>query len=59
LWQEGKPLAAPGQNPPAISPPMVIFRRIGVHAEIRTQKMVRGMKEGIYMFELKMMVKKK
>jgi hypothetical protein len=28
LWQEGKP--APGQNPPVISPPVVIFRRIGV-----------------------------
>jgi hypothetical protein len=27
LWQEGKPV--PGQNPPVISPPMVIFRRIG------------------------------
>jgi hypothetical protein len=35
LWQEGKP--APGQNPPVISPPVVIFRRIGVRAEIRTQ----------------------
>jgi hypothetical protein len=35
LWQEGRP--APGQNPPVISPPMVIFRRIGVRAEIRTQ----------------------
>jgi hypothetical protein len=38
LWQEGKP--APGQNPPVISPPMVIFRRIGVCAEIRTQNLV-------------------
>jgi hypothetical protein len=38
LWQEGKP--APGQNPPVISPPMVIFRRIGVRAEIRTQNPV-------------------
>jgi hypothetical protein len=28
---------APGQNPPVISPPVVIFRRIGVRAEIRTQ----------------------
>jgi hypothetical protein len=35
LWQEGKP--APGQNPPVIFPPVVIFRRIGVRAEIRTQ----------------------
>jgi hypothetical protein len=34
LWQEGKP--APGQNPPVIPPPVVIFRRIGVRAEIRT-----------------------
>jgi hypothetical protein len=34
LWQEAKP--APGQNPPVISPPVVIFRRIGVRAEIRT-----------------------
>jgi hypothetical protein len=32
LRQEGKP--APGQNPPVISPPVVIFRRIGVRAEI-------------------------
>jgi hypothetical protein len=32
LWQEGKP--APGKNPPVISPPVVIFRRIGVRAEI-------------------------
>jgi hypothetical protein len=31
LWQEGKP--APGQNPPVISLPVVIFRRIGVRAE--------------------------
>jgi hypothetical protein len=38
LWQEGKP--APGQNPPVISPPMVIFRRICVRAEIRTQNPV-------------------
>jgi hypothetical protein len=38
LWQEGKP--APGQNSPVISPPMVIFRRIGVRAEIRTQNPV-------------------
>jgi hypothetical protein len=38
LWQEGKP--APGQNPPVISPPVVIFRRIGVRAEIRTQNPV-------------------
>jgi hypothetical protein len=38
LWQEGKP--APGQNPPVISPPVVIFRRIGVRAEIRTQNSV-------------------
>jgi hypothetical protein len=38
LWQEGKP--APGQNPPVISPPVVIFRRIGVCAEIRTQSPV-------------------
>jgi hypothetical protein len=35
LWQNGKP--APGQNPPVISPPMGVFRRIGVRAEIRTQ----------------------
>jgi hypothetical protein len=35
LWQKGKP--ASGQNPPVISPPVVIFRRIGVRAEIRTQ----------------------
>jgi hypothetical protein len=28
LWQEGKP--TPGQNPPVISPPVVIFRRTGV-----------------------------
>jgi hypothetical protein len=38
LLQEGKP--APGQNPPVISPPVVIFRRIGVRAEIRTQNPV-------------------
>jgi hypothetical protein len=38
LWQEGKP--APGQNPPVISPPVVIIRRIGVRAEIRTQNPV-------------------
>jgi hypothetical protein len=38
LWQEGKP--APGQNPPVISPPVVIFRRIGVRAEIRAQNPV-------------------
>jgi hypothetical protein len=38
LWQEGKP--APGKNPPVISPPVVIFRRIGVRAEIRTQSPV-------------------
>jgi hypothetical protein len=38
LWQEGKP--APGQNPPVISPPVIIFRRIGVRAEIRTQNPV-------------------
>jgi hypothetical protein len=35
LWQEGK--LAPGQTPRVISPPVVIFRRIGVRAEIRTQ----------------------
>jgi hypothetical protein len=34
LWQEAKP--ASGQNPPVISPPVVIFRKIGVRAEIRT-----------------------
>jgi hypothetical protein len=34
LWQEGKP--APGQNPPVISPPVGMFPRIGVRAEIRT-----------------------
>jgi hypothetical protein len=38
LWQEGKP--APGQNLPVIFPPVVIFRRIGVRAEIRTQNPV-------------------
>jgi hypothetical protein len=38
LWQEGKP--APRQNPPVISPPVVIFRRICVRAEIRTQNPV-------------------
>jgi hypothetical protein len=38
LWQEGKP--TPGKNPPVISPPVVIFRRIGVHAEVRTQNPV-------------------
>jgi hypothetical protein len=38
LWQEGKP--APGKNPPVISPSVVIFRRIGVRAEIRTQNPV-------------------
>jgi hypothetical protein len=38
LWQEGKP--APGQSPPVISPPVVIFRRIVVRAEIRTQSPV-------------------
>jgi hypothetical protein len=38
FWQEGKP--APGQNPPVISPLVVIFRRIGVRAEIRTQNPV-------------------
>jgi hypothetical protein len=38
LWQEGKP--APWQNPPVISPPVGIFRRIGIHAEIRTQNPV-------------------
>jgi hypothetical protein len=38
LWQEGKP--APGKNPPLKSPPVVIFRRIGVRAEIRTQNPV-------------------
>jgi hypothetical protein len=38
LWQEGKP--APGQNPPVISPPVVLFRRIGVRAEVRTQNPV-------------------
>jgi hypothetical protein len=38
LWQEGKP--APGQNPPVISPPVIIFRRIGVCAKIRTQNPV-------------------
>jgi hypothetical protein len=37
LWREGK--SAPGQNPPVISPP-VIFRRIGVRAEIQTQNPV-------------------
>jgi hypothetical protein len=31
---------APGQNPPVISPPVVIFRRIGFRAEIRTQNPV-------------------
>jgi hypothetical protein len=38
LWQEGKP--APGKNLPVISPPVMIFRRIGVRAEIRTQNPV-------------------
>jgi hypothetical protein len=38
LWQEGK--LAPGKNPPVISPPVVVFRRIGVRAEIRTQSPV-------------------
>jgi hypothetical protein len=38
LWQGGKP--APGQHPPVISPPVVILRRIGVRAEIRTQNPV-------------------
>jgi hypothetical protein len=38
LWQEGKP--APGQNPPVISPPVVISRRTRVRAEIRTQSPV-------------------
>jgi hypothetical protein len=38
LWQEGKPV--PGQNPPVISSPVVIFQRIGVRAEIRTQNPV-------------------
>jgi hypothetical protein len=38
LWQEGK--QAPGKNPSVISPPVVIFRRIGVRAEIRTQNPV-------------------
>jgi hypothetical protein len=38
LWQEGKP--APGKNPPVISPPMVILRRIGVRPEIRTQNVL-------------------
>jgi hypothetical protein len=38
LWQEGEP--ASGQNPPVISPPMVIFRRISVRAETRTQNPV-------------------
>jgi hypothetical protein len=38
LWQEGK--LTPGKNPPVISPPVVIFRRIGVRAEIRTQNPV-------------------
>jgi hypothetical protein len=38
LWQEGKP--APGQNPSVISPPVVIFRRMGVRAGIRTQNPV-------------------
>jgi hypothetical protein len=38
LWQEGEP--APGQNRPVISPPVVIFRRIGVGAEIQTQNPV-------------------
>jgi hypothetical protein len=38
LWQEGK--LAPGQNPPVISPPVVIFRRIGVRAGVRTQNPV-------------------
>jgi hypothetical protein len=37
-WQERKP--ASGQNPPVISPPVGIFRRIGVRAEIRTQNPV-------------------
>jgi hypothetical protein len=31
---------SPEQNPPVISPPVVIFRRIGVRAEIRTQSPV-------------------
>jgi hypothetical protein len=38
LWQERKP--APGKNPPVISPPVLIFRRIGIRAEIRTQNPV-------------------
>jgi hypothetical protein len=38
LWQEGKP--ASGQNPPVISPPVVIFRRMGVRTEVRTQNSV-------------------
>jgi hypothetical protein len=38
LWQEGKP--APGKNPLVISPPVVIFRRISVRAEIQTQNPV-------------------
>jgi hypothetical protein len=31
---------SPGQNPPMISPPVLIFRRIEVRAEIRTQNPV-------------------
>jgi hypothetical protein len=38
LWQEGEP--APGQNPPVISHPVLIFRRIKAGAEIRTQSPV-------------------
>jgi hypothetical protein len=38
LWQEGKP--APGQTPPVTSLAVVIFRRIGVRAEIRIQNPV-------------------
>jgi hypothetical protein len=38
IYREGKP--TPGKNPPVISPPVVIFRRIGVRAEIRTQNPV-------------------
>jgi hypothetical protein len=40
LWQEGKP--APGKNPPVISPPVGIFRRKDVRAEIRAQNPTQG-----------------
>jgi hypothetical protein len=33
---------SPWAKPPVISPPVVIFRRIGFHAEIRTQNPVRS-----------------